>query len=166
MARWARTQHIYDNKYKRELRHMIDAFGKNVSIFHRTDTACGTCTWDPINEESTDPNCAECDGFGRVVSSEEFKVKAVVQKFAGNLGYVREGQFVGQVAPEGQARITMKLSDALLDVYTDTADTIFRNCQKVVADGEVYKPKDTKRFGVKDLYLLEVTLDRIKEETT
>ena len=165
MGRWDRTLGVYDRFYRRTLNDAIDGFGKNIEVMYRTSTACGTCTWDPINEETTNPNCSTCDGFGRVYSEETIRIKAAVQKFAGNLRYVREGQSQYQIMPFGEARITMKLCDTLLDINVSTSATIFKDCQKVVVDGDYYKPKDSKRFGVKDLSIIEVTLERVREET-
>ena len=165
MGRWDRHLGVYDQIYKRNMFDMIDGAGKTVQVLHRTSTACSGCGWDPINEETTNPNCSTCDGFGRIYSESVTEVKAVVEKFAGNLRYIREGQMQYGVVPEGQARITMKLCDALVNINVSTSYTIFKDCQKVVADGEYYKPKDTKRFGIKDLSIIEVTLDRIREET-
>jgi hypothetical protein len=152
--------------YKRNLGDTIDAFGKPISIFYRTSTACASCGWDPVNEESTNPACSTCDGFGRVYSEEEIRVKGVVEKFAGNLRYVREGKTSVQIIPEGQARVTFRLSDLLINPLVSTSAVIFKGCQKVTFDGDNYIPKDYKRFGVKDLFLIEATFERIKEETT
>lgn len=165
MGRWDRHIKVADRIYKRNMDDMIDYVGKTISVFYRTSTACGTCVWDPINEETTNPNCSTCSGFGRVYSEEEIFVKAVVNKFAGNLKYVTEGGQIHGIVPEGQARITMKLEDALVNINVSTSSTIFKDCQKVVVDGTYYKPKDAKRFGVDKLHVIEVTLDRIREET-
>jgi hypothetical protein len=152
--------------YKRGLGDTINAFGKEITIFYRTSTADATIVLDPINNEPVDPTSSTASGFGRVYSEEEIKVKAVVQKFAGNLSYYREGQpNTYQVQPDGDARITMKLEDVLVNVNVSTSATYFKDCQKVIADGDYYRPKDWKRFGIKDLYLIEVTLERIREET-
>ena len=165
MGRWSRHVKVYDRIYQRNMFDMIDDFGKTVSVFYRTSTADATIVLDPINEEPVDPTSSTASGFGRVFSEEEIFVKAVVQKFAGNLRYFTEGTRIQEISPEGQARITMKLEDALVNINVSTSATIFKDCQKVVVDGTFYKPKDIKRFGVKDLSILEITMDRIREET-
>jgi hypothetical protein len=164
MGKWDRTIGVYDRTWKNALFDTIDFAGKTIEVMFRTNTACG-CPVDPINNESM-YNCATCEGQARIYSDESRFVKAVVQKFAGNLRYVREGQTRYQIEPEGDARITMKLSDALVNINVSTSSAIiFKDCKKVIADGDFYKPKDWKRFGVKSLDILEVTLERIREES-
>jgi hypothetical protein len=165
MARWDRTKKLYDRLYKRNLYHMIDAYGRNVSIFYRTSTACPSCAWDPINQEATNPSCSTCDGTGRSYTHTETFVKAVIDKRIGSLSYYKEGNTLYQVAPEGDARITMKLPDALVNPWVSTSASIFKGSQRVVVDGTYYKPKDEKRFGIDDLSIIEVTLVRIREKS-
>lgn len=166
MGRWDRFIRPYDQMYKRNLGDTIDWVGKPISIFYRTSTACTFCGWDPVNEEATNPSCSTCGGFGRIYSEEEVRLKGVVEKFAGNMRYFREGQSSIQVIPEGQARVTFKLADLLINPLVSTGASIFKDCQKAVFDGDAYKVKDWKRMGVKDLFIVEATFERIREETT
>lgn len=41
-----------------------DAIGRNITVnVAISGTACSTCDYDPVNDESTDPLCPECNGL-------------------------------------------------------------------------------------------------------
>lgn len=164
MGRWERTLGHYDRVYRKNMYDFIDAYGKEIEIYEMSTAACGGCGWDPINEESTNPNCSTCDGFGVIKTETKRFVKGFIKKMQ-SLSYFKEGGQIYQIEPEGDARITVKLDDVLINTFVATSATYFKACEKVIVEGTYYKPKDWERHGVKDLHLLTVTLERIREET-
>jgi hypothetical protein len=142
----------------------IDAYGKSIQVYEVSTTSCDACGWDPINEESTNPNCSTCDGFGVVKTETKHFVRGFIKKMDSRSFY-REGNQIYQVEPEGDARITIKLDDVLKNRFVSTSESIFTGCEKVIVDGTYYKPKDWERHGVKELHLMTVTLERIKDKT-
>jgi len=142
----------------------IDAYGKTFQVYEVSTSACVGCGWDPINEETTNPNCSTCDGFGVVKTETRHDVKGFIKKMNSNAFY-REGNQLYQIEPEGDARITVKLDDVLKNRLCATSESIFTACERVIIEGTYYKPKDWERHGVEKLHLMTVTLERIRDKT-
>lgn len=164
MARWANTLGRYDRVYRQNLYHFIDAYGKNIQIYHITTSSCNSCGWDPLNQEATNPACSTCDGFFLVKEENIVNVKGFINKLDSNRFY-REGNNIHQIEPSGDARLTVKLDDVINNIFVSTSVPIISGCEKVVVEGTYYKPKDWERHGVRNLHIMTITLERIRETT-
>lgn len=164
MPRWERTVNLYDRTYRRNLYNFIDAYGKDVAIYKVSTATCTSYPWDPINQESTNPNCTTCDGTGFIKTETVVHVKGFINKNQ-KKSFYREGNAVYGIEPDGDASITVKLDDVLDNIFISTSTPILTACEKIICEGTYYKPKDWERHGVSNLHILTITVERIREET-
>lgn len=153
--------------------------GRSIIIETRSTTIdCPWCDFDQATgrssgipsagkDWSTHPNyvnsgsglrCPNCSGKGVINLATQTTINNVlifdeqrgIQFIHGKLGII----------PEGTKRLIGKLADTLLDTSDINGKTYFHNATKIIVDGDDYRVKSIKKFGLKDLYLFDVTIQR------
>ena len=154
--------HLYrawENNIYRAIRHE----GRDVTInYYSSVYPCPSCDIDPFSNESTNPNCATCDGTGYYKASDSYVGKGIINTHIGNKRYVYYGNEILNIIPEGEARLTMWLPDILTNIHSSTGQTYLDSAYGVTVDGYNYSVKNTQRVGIDELKVCVATLERIK----
>lgn len=95
---------------------VIDAIrgviGRTVGFFLSTTTTCPTCSYDPVNDSSTDSFCPTCSGLWYIKTYTETLVTGHISwGYSENLGWVTGGQLA-----EGSCRVQIKNNAVNLDL--------------------------------------------------
>ncbi len=106
-----------------------DAIGRNITFNLVTVSGCSTCTFDPVNNASTDSFCPTCSGYWYITTTSGVEVLAHVrwspfddQNFQPG-GIVYEGDCIATIA-----------YDAYNAYLVSTAKDIFVNSRTMVID--------------------------------
>lgn len=59
-----------------ELNHVLN---ETITLYKNVAEDCPSCSYDPIRGESTDPHCDECDGVGKIITSQTFTIPSSVE---------------------------------------------------------------------------------------
>lgn len=58
------------------LNHVLN---ETIDLYQQVKTDCPTCTYDPIRQESTDPQCPTCDGIGWTISDNVTSIPSSIE---------------------------------------------------------------------------------------
>lgn len=152
----------FNTFFQKSMHDTIINYGQEINIYKVSATACPFCTWDPINKESTRPNCSTCGGTYYVNTITIKQIKGIVKDFVtGSRLFWDKAQNPYELFPIGDARFTCLLFDILVDKSSPTGATIIDNSQKIVINGIDYKHHSLIRKGLNSLYIGIATLDKI-----
>jgi len=115
----------------------------NVAV---TGIPCSTCTLDPINNESTDPLCSECDGLYWKSTVSGWTVKAHVRWGSAD----RPIYTPGGKAFEGDCIVTIE--------YTASGLSNIENSESFVVDNKELIMEDFILKGVPDINRITIAL--------
>lgn len=142
-------------KYKKAIDNARAALANDIVVYYKTGNRinCGTCLWDPVNKESLDPNCPECNGNFYQDEVYAKTIKASTSWVGLSDKYIPL-QLVGGQINRGDVYISCKLSDVLYDITNISGETIFHRATKIDINGEIVYPKTTPiKYGLAgDLY--------------
>ena len=116
---------------------------KFVIVYRNSNpTQCGSCTLDPINNESTDPDCEECLGVGYTNLYISKTVSGTVSRIGLTSKYDWQQLTAGK-AEVGDMIVMCKKKAVLTDPSDDSSDTLFHKAERIVANGITYSVKGT-----------------------
>ena len=137
--------------YQNTLDGLGRSLGRSISIY--VGSGIPTNNWDPVNNEPLDPE--EPITYDWTV----YTIDNVL------IRWVNKDEFIfepGGRIETGDCKIKCKLADVLASGTDVNNDTLFHLASKVIVDGETCKvSKPPKKTGLRDLYMVEVTLERI-----
>jgi hypothetical protein len=130
---------------------LMAALGRTVDVY--VGSGIPTANWDWVNNEPIDPN-TEVTYDWTIHTIENVLVR-----------WINSDEFVfapGGRIETGDCKIKCRLDDVLASGTSPGNDTIFHTGTKVVVDGETCKvSKPPRKTGLRDLYMVEVTLERV-----
>ena len=142
------------------LEQQIHTYGKTIYIKSHLSSPCGYCVLDPVSGAGRF-NCSTCHGTGNWNVSTVYSVKGIVNNFVGNMGFIRFGTEKMSLAPIGQARVSIWLTDVLMNPYSHTSRTYLDSAESIRIGADYYAIKDYSRIGIDDeSKVCVITLER------
>jgi len=132
--------------WENSLKNVIQKDGKIVYLTYHDNSECSWCTVDPVSKEGRF-NCSTCNGTGYYSIYYTIPIRAVVNRFIGNFGFIRFGNEKFSLVPTGQARITVWRDDVTRNPYSHTASTYFETADNVKIGNMYYAIKDIAEVG-------------------
>lgn len=149
------------NQVRKEVEELINepSLKTEISIKYFTQTTCDYCGGiDDTYGESINPQCSTCGGLGYYKEYITHIVNCVFNQFLnkGSFNYINTPI---NMIPDTQVRITCLLDDVVVRTGSASAPTYFDTCDYVQVYDKHYNVKSTKRFGLKEPFLVTVVLD-------
>lgn len=145
----SRARNNLIRRYKRALNKAADMLNVEITVYYTTGEkiTCSSCTWDPVNKESTDPNCVECNGnfyYDEILSK---NIDAMVSRVGVSLQFIPLQLMGGQI-DHNDVFIASKLTDVLIDPADVSGSTIFEQCKYILLNGDrVIKKTTPLKYG-------------------
>jgi len=165
----------HNDLFKSKVDELRGDVGRDIIIHTKsTPIDCQWCEFDESTGRSagipsagkdwtTHPNyrgslirCPNCNSLGTINPNTETVVPDVIIEDKSGLVY-EKGK--AAIIPEGTKSLIGKLSDVLLDSSDINSKTLFAHAIRVIVDGESYRVRNVKRFGLKGNYLFEATIE-------
>jgi len=143
----------YRNKF-RDIANSIVGKLATVKVKKLIKTDCPNCTYDPINNESTNPQCQTCGGVGKVISEK----KAVMPAFVSFYNTTEEVAEAGVVDP---LRCKVSVDSRTSFVYREYLKPTYR----IYIDDDIYEIDARATYGVDRGEIETFTCTRIIEPT-
>jgi hypothetical protein len=150
------------NTISREVSEYISNMGRDVYINYYTSSVCPYGGKDKSYGESLNPMCSTCNGTGYIKHYKPLFIRGTFRKFVGNKGFLDQKHTEISVIPSGQSRFTFYLPDVLVNVNSAEGRTYFDSCDWLKIDSKKYEVKDTNRFGLDQLFVIEVLVSEVK----
>ena len=128
-----------------------NVIGREVTFLIASTTTCPTCSYDPVNDSSTDSFCPTCSGLWYITSYEEIPVTGFVSwGFSEHLGWVTGGQLA-----EGSCRVQIK---------NDTTNlNLVENVKYIVVDTKKMSIVHKTFRGVPTINRILLDLEEVEE---
>lgn len=153
-----------DKIYNSQLSDTVNKFGRNINVVYGSTVNCSSCSYDPINKESTNSFCSTCDGKFFFYIENSKSIKGAFKSFIGDIKFTDYALHRFGFVPNHDSRITAMLSDVLIDTDSSTGSSYLDKDKniRVEVDNKKYKINGTFRTGVEALSVVVTTLDEIK----
>jgi len=142
-------------RYRKAIDGARNALGFEIEVYYKTGIKieCGSCTFDPVNKESTNLDCEECAGN---YYFDEIKTRTLIATTS-RVGVAPAwaiAHLPGGSIDVNDVYISCKLSDALIDPADESGNTIFHQATKIIVNGDTVIPKTSPlKYGLAgDLY--------------
>lgn len=128
------------------------AIGRDVIFYIPVTTTCSACSYDPVNDTSTNSFCPVCSGEWYIYSYSGISISGhITWGHSDQLGWVSAGQMV-----DGDCRVQIKYTSANLN----TANT----AKFLAVDGKKMKVNRQILRGVKEINRILLDLVELEKE--
>ena len=132
--------------------------GRSILIYYQTPGSIPSTSdsdgFDPVNLEPINPTAS-------VTYPDQIKtITNVLVKWGPDTNPWQ--RLAGGALEPGEARLSMKLTDVLIDSSDLESSTYFQNCRKVIVDGQDCRVKTViVKSGLRDLFNCKVIVERV-----